>query len=50
MSLYNRRKISWPKSLPLFLDKVKQTVYNNLEFTVKKYPDRDAIIYYDNKI
>ena len=50
MSLYNRRKKSWPKNLPLFLDKVKQTVYNNLEFTVKKYPDRDAIIYYDNKI
>jgi fatty-acyl-CoA synthase len=40
----------WPPGLPLHVQLPQTSLYYNLEVSAKRYPDRSAIVYYDNTI
>src|SRR6185312_12322266 len=40
----------WPKRVPRSLTLPKTSVYDNLEVSAKRYPDKTAIIYYGSQI
>jgi fatty-acyl-CoA synthase len=40
----------WPPGLPLHVQLPQTSLYYNLEVSAKRYPDRNAIVYYDNTI
>lgn len=40
----------WPPGLPLHLELPQTSLYYNLEVSAKRYPDRIAVVYYDNTI
>ena len=40
----------WPPGLPQHLELPQTSLYYNLEVSAKRYPDRAAVVYYDNTI
>ena len=40
----------WPPGLPLHVELPQTSLYYNLEVSATRYPDRNAIIYYDNAV
>ena len=40
----------WPKGLPLHLSVPQTSLYYNLEVSAARFPDKDAVIFYGNKI
>ena len=40
----------WPPGLPLHVELPQTSLYYNLEVSAARYPDRNAIIYYDNAV
>lgn len=40
----------WPPGLPRHLELPQTSLYYNLEVSAKRYPDRVAVVYYDNTI
>jgi fatty-acyl-CoA synthase len=40
----------WPPGLPLHVQLPQTSLYYNLEVSATRYPDRSAIVYYDNTI
>lgn len=46
--MVNRRPDVWPTHVPHHLHLPETSVYSNLEISALRFPDRDAIIYYDS--
>jgi fatty-acyl-CoA synthase len=46
----NRHFEFWPKRLTKSLSIPKTTIYDNLEVTARRYPEKTAIVYYGNEI
>ena len=48
--MFSRHFEFWPKRLPKSLPIPETTIYDNLEVTTKRYPDKTAIVFYGNEI
>jgi fatty-acyl-CoA synthase len=50
MIMFDRHFKVWPKHAPHSLKLPQTSIYTNLEISALRYPDSDAIVYYDTRI
>ena len=48
--MFDRHHAVWPENVPYSLTLPQTSLYENLEISARRYPDRPAIIYYDQAI
>lgn len=48
--MFNRHLKVWPKNFPLHLPLPETSFYNNLAISAQRYPNRDAIVFYDTAL
>ena len=48
--MFDRHHAVWPENVPHTLTLPRTSLYENLEISARRYPDRAAIIYYDRKL
>ena len=48
--MFDRHHAVWPEAMPRHLSLPQTSLYTNLEVSALRYPDRDAINYYDSPI
>ena len=48
--MFTRHYAVWPKGLPKHLPVPQTSLYENLAITARRYPTRDAIVYYDSRL
>ena len=44
---FTRHYAVWPRELPKSLALPRTSVFTNLEISARRYPDRNAIVFYD---
>jgi hypothetical protein len=49
-AVFNRHFQVWPEGLPHHLTLPQTSLQTNLEVSARRYPDHDAIIYYDSRL
>ena len=47
---FTRHHAVWPRELPKSLALPRTSVFTNLEISARRYPDRNAIVFYDAPI
>src|SRR5215468_3823068 len=50
MSFFDRHFPHWPPSVPKALTSVRTSLYDNLDVSARRYPDKPAILYYGNAV
>ena len=48
--MFDRHHAVWPENMPRHLSLPQTSLYTNLEVSALRYPQRDAINYYDSPI
>ncbi len=48
--MFDRHHAVWPENVPYTLTLPRTSLYENLEISARRYPDRAAIIYYDREL
>ena len=50
MSMFERHFAHWPPGVPRTLSVPRTSLYYNLEVSARRYPDKAAVIFYDNAL
>ena len=48
--MFDRHHAVWPENVPYTLTLPRTSLYENLEISARRYPDRAAIIYYGREL